>query len=124
MIIVLINKSIVDYDAHIKRLYRSLTELKIAVNVNVSPLALTTVTTGSALLTNQKDTVDLTTATGSMLMNVSLPVSPGQVDGQQFTMYNTSAYYTDINTGVLTNTLDRACYACLLYTSPSPRDRG
>ena len=92
----------------------SLTELKIAVNVNVSPLALTTVTTGSALLTNQKDTVDLTTATGSMLMNVSLPVSPGQVDGQQFTMYNTSAYYTDINTGVLTNTLDRACYATII----------
>ena len=92
----------------------SLTELKIAVNVNVSPLALTTVTTGSALLTNQKDTVDLTTATGSMLMNVSLPVSPGQVDGQKFTMYNTSAYYTDINTGVLTNTLDRAAYATIV----------
>ena len=49
-----------------------------------------------------------------MLMNVSLPVSPGQVDGQQFTMYNTSAYYTDINTGVLTNTLDRACYATII----------
>ncbi len=92
----------------------SLTELKIAVNVNVTPLALTTVTTGSALLTNQKDTVDLTTATGSMLMNVSLPVSPGQVDGQKFTMYNTSSYYTDINTGVLTNTLDRACYATII----------
>jgi len=47
----------------------SATELKIGVSVNVSPLTLTTVTTGSALLTNQKDTVDLTTATGSMLMH-------------------------------------------------------
>lgn len=91
----------------------STTELKIGVSVNVSPLTLSTVITGSALLTNQKDTVDLSTATGSMLMHVSLPVSPGQVDGQKFTMYNTSAYYTDINTGVLTNTLDRACYATI-----------
>ena len=91
----------------------SMTELKIGVSVNVSPLALSTVTTGSALLTNQKDTLDLTTATGSMLMHVSLPVSPGQVDGQKFTMYNTSPYYTDINTGILTNTLDRTCYATI-----------
>ena len=91
----------------------SLTELKIASDVNVIPLALSTVTTGSALLTNQKDTVDLTTASGSMLMNVSLPVSPGQVNGQKFTMYNTSAYYTDITSGVLSNTLDRPCYATI-----------
>jgi len=91
----------------------SLTELKIAVNVNVSPLALSTVTTGSALVTNQKDTVDLTTGTGSMLMHVSLPVSPGQVDGQKFTMYNTSAYYTDITSGVLSKTLDRVGYATI-----------
>ena len=91
----------------------SLTELKIAIDVNVIPLALSTVTTGSALLTNQKDTIDLTTATGSMLMNVSLPVSPGQVNGQKFTMYNTSAYYTDITSGVLSNTLDRPCYATI-----------
>ena len=91
----------------------SLTEMKIGVSVNVTPLALSTVTTGSALVTNQKDTLDLTTATGSMLMNVSLPVSPGQVDGQKFTMYNTSSYYTDITSGVLTKTLDRACYATI-----------
>ena len=90
----------------------SMTEMKIGVSVNVSPLALTTVT-GTALLTNQKDTADLTTATGSMLMHVSLPISPGQVDGQKFTMYNTSAYYTDITSGVLTNTVDRACYATI-----------
>ena len=91
----------------------SATELKIGVSVNVSPLTLSTVITGSALLTNQKDTVDLTTASGSMLMHVSLPVSPGQVNGQKFTMYNTSAYYTDITSGVLTNTLDRTCYATI-----------
>ena len=40
--------------------------------------------------TNQKDIVQLTTATGSMTCNVGLPVSPGQVTGQQFTFYPTS----------------------------------
>jgi hypothetical protein len=41
--------------------------------------------------TNQKDVVQLTTATGSMTCNVGLPVSPGQVTGQEFTFYPTSA---------------------------------
>jgi|694.fasta_scaffold01030_38 hypothetical protein len=41
--------------------------------------------------TNQKDIVQLTTATGSMTCNVGLPVSPGQVTGQEFTFYPTSA---------------------------------
>ena len=91
----------------------SLTQIKIAIDINVTPLTLSTVTTGSVLLTNQKNTIDLTTATGSMLTNVSLPVSPGQVDGQKFTMYNTSAYYTDITSGVLSKTLDRASYATI-----------
>jgi len=40
--------------------------------------------------TDQKDVVQLTTATGSMTCNVGLPVSPGQVNGQQFTFYPTS----------------------------------
>lgn len=45
---------------------------------------------GVALLTNQIDTLPLITASGSMTLNYSLPVSPGQVDGQQFTFYQTS----------------------------------
>jgi len=40
--------------------------------------------------TDQKDIVQLTTATGTMTCNVGLPVSPGQVTGQQFTFYPTS----------------------------------
>ena len=70
-------------------------------------------TSTTALLGNQKDTLDLTTATGAMTMNVSLPIAPGQVTGQQFTLYNTSSFYSDITTGVLSNTIDRACYATL-----------
>jgi len=42
-----------------------------------------------ATLIDQIDTLDLTTATGSMTLNVGLPVSPGQITGQQFTFYKT-----------------------------------
>ena len=44
---------------------------------------------GTMIATNQKDTVDLTTASGSMTLNVGLPVSPGQINGQLFTFYPT-----------------------------------
>ena len=57
-----------------------------------------TATTDTGLLTSQADVFDLSTATGSMIMNVSLPISPGQVNGQQFTFYDTSKYYTNIPT--------------------------
>jgi photosystem II stability/assembly factor-like uncharacterized protein len=40
-------------------------------------------------VTNQKDTFNLTTASGAMTMNVGLPVSPGQITGQLFTFYPT-----------------------------------
>ena len=35
-----------------------------------------------------------------MTMNVSLTISPGQVNGQQFTFYDTSKYYTNISTAL------------------------
>ena len=35
-----------------------------------------------------------------------ITVSPGQVDGQKFTMYQYIAYYTDITSGVLSKPLD------------------
>jgi hypothetical protein len=53
--------------------------------------------TTSASMTSQVDTVALTTATGEMAMNVSLPVSPGQVNGQLFTMYPTSEQYSGLS---------------------------
>mgnify|MGYP003630375125 FL=1 len=59
-----------------------------------------TATTTIGVLTSQADAFDLSTATGSMTMNVSLPISPGQVNGQQFTFYDTSKYYTNIATDV------------------------
>lgn len=80
------------------------TELKISTRVNGDPLPLSN-NTGNAVLTNQKDTFKLSTATGDMTMNVSLPVSPGQVDGQLFTLYNTSEQYPNIAPVISTDTL-------------------
>jgi len=73
----------------------SSTEITISQVVNGDVLTVSN-SIGTAVLTNQKDTVKLTNATGSMTMNVSLPVSPGQVDGQLFTLYNTSGQFTGI----------------------------
>ena len=72
------------------------TKITLSASINGGTFALTTVTanaTTSCTLTDQSETVALTTSTGSMLMNVNLPVSPGQINGQQFTLYNTSAQY-------------------------------
>ena len=44
---------------------------------------------GSCTLTSQTTSAQLTTATGTVTMNVGLPVSPGQVTGQEFTFYPT-----------------------------------
>jgi len=70
-----------------------------AVNTN-SQFVISTVTnggpfnpgtsTGTMSGVNQKNIVQLTNATGNMTCNVGLPVSPGQVTGQQFTLYPTS----------------------------------
>lgn len=75
----------------------SSTEITISEVVNGPELTVSN-RVGTATLTNQKDTVKLTNATGSMTMNVSLPVSPGQVNGQMFTLYKTSGQFTDIGT--------------------------
>jgi hypothetical protein len=75
----------------------SSTEITISEVINGPELTVSD-RVGTATLTNQKDTVKLTNATGSMTMNVSLPVSPGQVNGQLFTLYETSGQFTDIAT--------------------------
>ncbi len=59
----------------------------------------TTQTAGSGnycFITSQSKVVDLSAASGSMIVNISLPVSPGQVNGQKFTFYPSSNNYADI----------------------------
>jgi hypothetical protein len=81
------------------------TQFRVSTNVNSGDIDPGTATlTGN--VTNQKDTVVLTTATGSMTMNVGLPVSPGQITGQQFTFYTTSPQYSG-RTGTDSNLIER-----------------
>ena len=64
-------------------------------------------------MTNQKDTLSLVNATGSMTMNVSLPVSPGQVNGQQFTFYETSDQTIEPNISEITGLIEQTLTATL-----------
>ena len=75
------------------------------INISTSPggavFVTTTQTAGSGnycFITSQSQVVDLSAASGSMVMNISLPVSPGQVNGQKFTFYPSSNNYADITT--------------------------
>jgi hypothetical protein len=67
---------------------------------------------GSMLLTSQANTLTLSTATGSMTMNVSLPVSPGQVNGQLFTLYSTSEQYPNVS-GTNSSLIERTMTATI-----------
>ena len=82
------------------------TEMTIAPFLNGTVLSLTNAS-GSATINDQSDAVQLTNGSGAMIMNVSLPVSPGQVNGQQFTLYNTSGQYPNIAGGVVGNLITR-----------------
>ena len=90
----------------------STTQLTISTLVNGSVFQLNNAS-GSMLLTSQTDTVTLTTATGSMTMNVSLPVSPGQVNGQLFTLYDTSDQYPNISSGTIGDLIARTINATI-----------
>ena len=74
----------------------STTQITISLLINGGVFALSD-SSGSALVTSQANTLALSTATGSMTMNVSLPASPGQVNGQLFTLYGTSGQYPDVS---------------------------
>jgi len=83
----------------------SSTTFKISTEFNGPVLTLTTAS-GTCILTSQADVVQLTTATGNMTINVNLPVSPGQVNGQEFTLYQTSEEYPGV-TGAESNLIER-----------------
>jgi hypothetical protein len=88
------------------------TQMTISTIVNGAVFTLANAT-GTAVVTNQKDVLQLTTASGSMTMNVSLPVSPGQVDGQLFTLYSSSVQYPNISSGIIANLLERQVTASI-----------
>jgi len=98
------------------------TEMTISELVNGTVLSLNN-GTGTAILTNQKNTVQLTSETGSMTMNVSLPVSPGQINGQLFTLYQTAGQYPDIVSENYSDLIERTIRATIgtNYTVPVNR---
>ena len=92
------------------------TQIKISaarsgVNFDLSTVAAASDT--SAVATNQSNVLPLENATGELTMNVALPVSPGQVNGQEFRFYETSGQYPDIATGAISNLIETAVYATI-----------
>jgi hypothetical protein len=83
----------------------SSTQMTVSTLVNGGVFALSD-DTGSMLVTSQANTVSLSSVTGSMTLNVSLPVSPGQIDGQLFTLYNSSVQYPNVS-GTNGNLIER-----------------
>ena len=81
-------------------------EIKIALTINGTPVNLSNSSVTGTLI-SQAGVVTLTTATGTMTMNVSLPVSPGQINGQLFTLYGTSPQYPDITGGLVSDEIIR-----------------
>ena len=94
-------------------------KISISTTFNGTAKTLTTAL-GSCTITSQADTTVLETGTGSMTLNVGLPISPGQINGQQFTLYNTSGQYIG-QTGVVGNLLTREMSATL--SCPTITDR-
>lgn len=79
----------------------SLNSFTVSTEINGSTFALTNVSVASntsALVTSQKDTYTLTTdAASTMVVNINLPVSPGQINGQQIGFYETSEIFPNIS---------------------------
>lgn len=88
------------------------TQIIISEVLNGTSLVLATAT-GSINLVSQGNTVPLQTTSGSMTVNIALPVSPGQVNGQQFTLYPTSNNYPNITTYTVGNLISVSATATL-----------
>jgi hypothetical protein len=85
----------------------STNQVTLSNSINGGAITVTNAT-GTATLTSQADVVQLTTATGTMTCNVGLPISPGQITGQEFTFYNTSGEFTNSGLGYSSTVLATA----------------
>ena len=107
------------------------TTFTISESVNGTVFALSTETASPSpsytgcILTSQADCVQLRNATGSMTMNVALPISPGQITGQRFTLYGSGTpivnppidAVTDLVVRTITATLPTVNRICMLPVS-------
>ena len=56
---------------------------------------------------SQENNKELTSASGNMIVNIQLPASPGQVNGQQFIFYSSGPEYENITSADYGNLLER-----------------
>ena len=96
---------------YVREKFTNGTSFSISTLVNGPAVTLTN-DTGSCMLNSQDLAVQLTNGSGSMTLNVNLPVSPGQITGQQFTLYQTSQQYSGLS-GTISNLLTRSISATL-----------
>jgi len=96
---------------YVREIFSGNIQFSIAAVVN-GPAVTLTDDSGSCTFTSQRNIVKLTNGTGLMTLNVGLPVSPGQINGQQFTLYETSTQYTGVF-GTVSNLLTRNISATL-----------
>ena len=89
--------------------------IKVSTIVNGDIITLTSCV-GTGDIISQKNSAVLTTSTGNMTININLPVSPGQINGQLFNFYKTSGQYTNI-IGSVTNLLQRTVTSTLSGTN-------
>jgi len=90
---------------YVREIFSGNTSFSIAATFN-GPAVVLTNASGSCTLTDQTNAVVLTTASGSMTLNVGLPISPGQIEGQEFEFYETSIPYSNVS-GTVSNLLSR-----------------
>ena len=98
---------------YVRELFTNNTSFSISEIINGSAVPLSD-DTGSCTLTSQTGVLQLTSSTGSMTLNVGLPISPGQINGQEFTLYETSTQYNGVY-GPIANLLTRNVSATLAY---------
>jgi len=80
----------------------------VSLAPNSTAIQLTSSDTVDGLIVNQKDVLQLEDATGSVNAEINLPISPGQITGQEFTLYKTSTYYTSTEETGYSNLFSKA----------------
>jgi hypothetical protein len=96
---------------YVREKFTNGTSFSISSSVNGEAVILTN-DTGSCTLNSQANAVQLINGSGSLTLNVNIPVSPGQITGQQFTLYQTSQQYSGLS-GIISNLLTRSISATL-----------
>ena len=110
---------------YVREIFSGNTSFSIASSINGSAVILTN-DSGTCTLTSQSNAVKLTTATGNMTLNVGIPISPGQITGQEFTFYETSIPYSNVTgtnsnpvTGLISSSLATVNRLCLSASIPN-----